>query len=146
MQGDVTESIYRMTFWKRNNLIKRKFRGSRAGKKPRHLLWNVFIVLLQYIWKFFVIIGHLDPSRQQCTHQHPRVYTCPHHPPTPRPHRLIHFAVFSNTPLPPFPLLIKASRFTGTEEYGLFVLFVQWFSLLLLYHYCLYHFIFGNYP
>ena len=68
---EMSRSIYRMTFWKRNNLIKRKFRGSRAGKKPRHLLWNVFIVLLQYIWKFFVIIGHLDPSRQQCTHQHP---------------------------------------------------------------------------
>ena len=28
-------------------------------------------------------------------------------------------------PLPPFPLLIKAPRFFGTEEYGLFVLFVQ---------------------
>ena len=55
----------------------------------------------------------------------PAFIPAPTTPPTPRPHRLIHFAVFSNTPLPPFPLLIKASRFTGTEEYGLFVLFVQ---------------------
>ena len=58
-------------------------------------LWNVFVVLLQYIWKFFVILSHLNENRQKepplC------LFALPPPPPS-----LIHVAVFSNHPSPTF--------------------------------------------